>query len=86
MTSKSKHLEISLLLVATFLSTMKAVTAEDDLTPPFKITTKRDKDRVEVKAEKDKVVFSVHSPFGISHAVIERAGETWPAAVVLQYV
>jgi hypothetical protein len=84
MTPTPKLLEISLFVVAAFLSTMEAVTAEDDLTPPFKITTKREKDRVEVKAEKDKVVFSVHSPFGISHAVIERAGETWPAAVVLR--
>ena len=39
---------------------------------------------MDVKAEKDKVTFSVHSPFRISHAAIERAGETWPDAVVLK--
>jgi hypothetical protein len=59
-------------------------TAAADDTPPYKITTKRDDDRVDVKAEKDKATFSVHSPFGISHAVIERTGEAWPDAVVLR--
>ena len=52
--------------------------------PPFKITTKRDSDRVEVNVEKDKLIFSVHSPSGISHVAIEQVGETWPDAVVLQ--
>ena len=60
------------------------MTAAADDTPPFKITTKRDNDRVNVKSEKGKVVFSVHSPFGISNAVIERTGEKWPDAVVLR--
>lgn len=50
----------------------------------FKITTNRKNDRVVVKAEKDKVVFSVHSPFGISNAAIERTGENWPDGVVLR--
>ena len=59
-------------------------TAAADDTPPYKITTKRDNDKVDVKTEKDKVTFSVHSPFGISHAAIERAGEKWPDAVVLK--
>lgn len=57
-------------------------TADDEA--PFKITTKRDNDRVEVKSEKDETVFSVRSPFGISNAVIERTGERWPEAVVLR--
>jgi hypothetical protein len=52
--------------------------------PLYKITTKRDNDKVEVKTEKDKVIFSVHSPFGISNAVIERTGEAWPDDVVLR--
>ena len=38
----------------------------------FKITTKRKDDSVEVKAEKDRTVYGVKSPFGISQAVIER--------------
>jgi hypothetical protein len=50
----------------------------------FKITTKRADDTVEVKAEKDKTLFSVKSPFGISQAVIERQAATWPKAVVLR--
>ena len=65
------------------LATVATLTADDGI-PPFKITTKRDNDRVDVKAEKGKATFSTHSPFGISHAVIERTGETWPDAVVLR--
>jgi hypothetical protein len=61
-----------------------ATTAAADDTPPFKITTRRDNDKVEAKVEKGKVTFSIHSPFGISQAVIERAGEAWPDAVVLR--
>lgn len=60
------------------------VAAAADDTHPFKITTKRDNDRVKVTTEMDKVVFSIHCPFGISNAVIERTGEKWPDAVVLR--
>jgi hypothetical protein len=63
---------------------MAVTTANADENPPFRIATKRDNDRVMVKADKDKVVFSIHSPFGISNAVIERADEKWPDAVVLR--
>src|SRR5262249_1790234 len=49
--------------------------------PEFKITTKRKDDAVEVRADKDKTVFIVKSPFGISQAVVERKGEKWPEAV-----
>lgn len=73
-----------ILIPALLVLTVEATTAIADDTPPFKITTKRDNDRVVVKTEKDKVAFSVHSPFGISNAVIERAGEKWPDAVVLR--
>lgn len=70
-------------LIAASIAFGSAVTAGDDK-PPFKITTKRDNDRVEVKAEENKVLFSVHSPFGISHTIIERLGERWPDVVVLR--
>jgi hypothetical protein len=50
----------------------------------YKITTKRKDDAVEVRAEKDRTVFSVKSPFGISQAVVDRKGEKWPEAVVLR--
>lgn len=69
--------------VMVLLLAVAVTTAKADENPPFKITTKREDDRVEVKTDKDKVVFSVHSPFGIS-TVIERAGEKWPDAVVLR--
>jgi hypothetical protein len=67
-----------------FVLMMSAATAGDDKAPPFKITTKRDNDTVEVRADKEKTVFIVKSPFGISSAIIERNGEKWPDAVVLR--
>jgi hypothetical protein len=39
---------------------------------------------VDVKAEKNKATFSVHSPFGIATTVIERAGEKWLDAVEMR--
>jgi hypothetical protein len=50
----------------------------------FKITTKRKEDAVDVWANKEKTLFIIKSPFGISHAVIERKLEKWPDAVVLR--
>jgi hypothetical protein len=50
----------------------------------FKITTKRKDDSVEVRSDKDKTVFAVKSPCGISQAVIERADDKWPEVVVLR--
>lgn len=73
-----------ILIPALLVLTVTATTAIADDTPPFKITTKRENDRVDVNAEKNKVVLSVHSPFGISNAVIERADKKWPDAVVLR--
>jgi hypothetical protein len=61
-----------------------ATSAAAEDTPPFKTTTKRESDKVEVKVEKDRTVFSIQSPAGISNAVIERTGEKWPDAVVLR--
>jgi hypothetical protein len=78
----SRPLAFAVLMV--FIGMSNAVTIEDDKTPTFKITTKRDTDKVEVKVEKDQTVFSIHSPFGISQAVIERTQEKWPEAVVLR--
>jgi hypothetical protein len=51
---------------------------------PFKITTKRPDDRVEVVFKDDKAIFVVRSPFGISNATIERTTEQWPDEVVIQ--
>jgi hypothetical protein len=51
---------------------------------PFKITTKRSDDRVEVKSQDDKTLFVIRSPFGISNATVERITEQWPNKVALQ--
>lgn len=78
----SHPLTFAVLMV--FMGMSNAVTAWDDKSPMFTITTKRDTDKVDVKFEKDQTVFSLHSPFGISQAVIERTQEKWPEAVVLR--
>jgi hypothetical protein len=48
------------------------------------ITTKRKDDAVEVRVGKDRTVFSLKSPCGISQPVIERVDEKWSGAVVLR--
>jgi hypothetical protein len=70
-----------LLLVVGMLAT-EAVA--DDGEAKFKVTTKRKDDAVEVRANKEKTLFIIKSPFGISQAVIEREGKNWPDAVVLR--
>jgi len=75
---------IPLLLAAVFFGITCGVTLGDDSSPEFKITTQRETDHVEVEVEKDKTVFTVSSPFGISQSVIERTEEKWPDAVVLR--
>jgi hypothetical protein len=50
----------------------------------FKIATKRNDDSVKVEANKEKTLFIIRSPFGISQAIIEREAEKWPDAVVLR--
>ena len=74
-----RNYSIAPVLVLTF----SVMTCADD-TPPFKIVTKRIDDQVDVKSEKDNVVFDVRSPFGISSATIERTTEQWPDKVVIQ--
>jgi hypothetical protein len=74
---------LTLLLVVGLLPVL--VWADDGAAPAkFKITTKHKDDTVEVKAEKDKALFIIKSPFGISQADIEREGEKWPDAVLLR--
>ncbi len=69
------------ILVVTFLSAGCAIAADES---PFKITTKRHDDTIEVTARNDKAVISVRSLFGISQAVIERSDEQWPDTVILR--
>lgn len=70
-------------LISGLLVVAIAATAAADDKPPFKITTRRDNDTVEIRVDKEKTAFIVKSPFGISNAVIERKSEKWPDAVVL---
>lgn len=49
-----------------------------------RVTTKRDDDRTAVAHSRDQVVVSIHSPFGISKATLERAGERWPETVLVR--
>lgn len=64
--------------------TASVVVASEGDQPRFKITTKKKDDTVEVQADKDRAVFVVKSPSGISQAVIKRRDEAWPRGVVLR--
>lgn len=50
----------------------------------FKITTRQNNDQVDVKVENASMVFSVHSPFGISQSVIESTSGDWSDSVMLR--
>ena len=69
------------LLLLGITATLTVASAGD--TPRFKITSQKQDDTVEVRADKDKTLFVVKSPFGISQAVIERHDDAWPKVVVL---
>ena len=75
-----KHLAI----VAVMVSVLSTGCTNSVDEPQFKIATKRDNDKVEVKVESDKAVVSVQSPFGISQTVIERTDGNWPDIVMLR--
>jgi hypothetical protein len=74
-------------LAGTFLAFFliaSLVFAAEGEQPRFKVTTKKQDDSVEVRAEKDKALFVVKSPSGISQAVIEPQDGNWPQDVVLR--
>ena len=50
----------------------------------YQISARRKSDTVTVEATKERTVFVVKSPAGISHASIERLDEGWPKSVVLR--
>jgi len=77
-TAMTRYLAI---LVVTFLGAGCAIAADES---PFKITTKRNDDKIVATVESDKAVISVRSPVGISQAVIERNSEQWPDTVILR--
>jgi hypothetical protein len=66
------------------LASAVSLSADDDQPTKFKVTTKRKDDAVEVRAGKDRTLFSVKSPSGISQAVIERTKAKWPEVVTLR--
>ena len=72
----------SFITIPVIVVLMTSTLADD--TSRFKIVTRRDEDRVEIKVDKDRTIFSVHSPKGIGRAVIERIDETWPDTVLLR--
>ncbi len=65
------------------------VGAADKDAPPkpadaFKITNKKADDAVAVEGDKDKIIFDVTSPSGISDTLIARKDDKWPATVVVR--
>jgi hypothetical protein len=78
-------------LAACALAALVAITAAplpgraaDKPADEFKITTRKTDDAITVQSEKDKVIFVIKSPTGISRGEIERKADTWPASVVLR--
>ena len=78
----SQVLTVSCLFLFAILGMIGIATADGDK-PPFRITTKRESDKVDVEVEKSNARISFHSPLGISQAVVERNGENWPGRVTL---
>jgi hypothetical protein len=83
-TMKASRIPLAVLLVISGIALADDGDTPKDQLNKFKVMTKRKDDTVEVRAEKDKTLFIIKSPFGISQAVIEREGEKWPDSVVLR--
>ena len=81
---KSSLVPLAVLLVMSSFALAGDGDAPKDQPAKFRITTRMKDDAVEVQVNKDKTVFVVKSPFGISQAVIERTDEKWPDAVVMR--
>ena len=75
-----EHLAIVAVIVSVLSTGCTDVVKETQ----FKITTKRDNDKVEVTVKNDKAVISIRSPFGISQTVIESTNGNWPDTVMLR--
>ncbi len=74
-----EHLPI-VAVIAVFISMGSTNTEEQQL----RIASKRDDDRIAVKAKSDKTIISIHSPCGISQAVVKQADGNWPGIVMLR--
>lgn len=75
-----EHLTIVAVTICILISGCADVVKESQ----FNITTKRADDMVDVEVKDASMVFSVHSPFGISQAVIESTDGTWPEVMILR--
>ena len=51
---------------------------------PLQITTRRANDRVEASFSPGRAILKIHSPQGISQAVLKKTGQAWPAQVVVR--
>jgi hypothetical protein len=67
---KTNLIPLAVLLVICGIALADDGDAPKDQPAKFKITTRRKDDTVEVRADMDKTLFTVKSPFGISQAVI----------------
>src|SRR5262249_4049507 len=87
-TGQRRSMKTSRLPLAVLLVVSRIASADNgapmDQPAKFKITAKRKDDTLEVRANKDKTLFIIKSPFGISQAVIEREGGKLPDAVTLR--
>jgi hypothetical protein len=72
------HSSIAVSLVV-LLATTNCIAEE-----PFRITTKRSDDHMDVNSKDDKTLFVISSPFGISNAIIERTKDAWPDKVLIR--
>lgn len=58
--------------------------AATDPPPRFTVATRKADDTVVVSGDETRTTFDIKSPSGISRAVFERDGDTWPKAVVVR--
>lgn len=70
------------LVVIALLLNMNRLHATDEL--PLQVKTKHDNDKVAIIVQEATVVVSIHSPFGISQAVIQPRNGKWPRTVKLR--
>jgi hypothetical protein len=50
----------------------------------FKITKRKTDDAVTVQTDKERMTIVVHSPSGISQAIVEPLEEAWPQSIILR--
>jgi hypothetical protein len=76
----NRHLNLPVALLTLVFAA--SVAAQE--TPRFKVSLRRADDSSAIVVEKERTVFTLKSPFGISQAVIERLDEKWPRAMVVR--